>query len=135
MQWLLPAIYFPKNQIQENYNFKSLINMLKVTQTTSGRDDIQTKTIGTKFNWLGKPGWGNDEHRDTSILCMVVCGRHCFFFRVYWKVSIWVWSLTEIIVIYNNNHNNNNKERCFKVYFWRWKLLKVNCGGHRRSMR
>lgn len=55
--------------------------MLKVTQTTSGRDDIQTKTIGTKFNWLGKPGWGNDEHRDTSILCMVVCGRHCFFFQ------------------------------------------------------
>lgn len=30
--------------------------MLKTTQTTSGRDDIQTKTIGTKFNWLGKLG-------------------------------------------------------------------------------
>lgn len=56
MQWLLSAIYFPKNQIQENYNFKSLINMLKV-KLTSGRHDI-----GVKFNWLGKRGWENDEH-------------------------------------------------------------------------
>lgn len=88
MQWLLSVIYFPKNQIQENYNFKSLINMLTATQTTSGRDDIQTKTIGTKFNWWGNLGEGM---MDTEIPVIwawwFVAG--IVFFRVYWKVSIW----------------------------------------------